>query len=83
MIDKIVTMSKVDVGGEEIEGATIQVIDKDNNVVDEWTSEKIPHQIKGLVENEEYTLHEEVSAEGYVKATDVTFKVTEDKETQR
>ena len=82
MIDKIVTMSKVDVGGEEIEGATIQVIDKDNNVVDEWTSEKTPHQIKGLFENEEYTLHEEVSAEGYVKATDVTFKVTEDKETQ-
>ena len=33
MIDKIVTMSKVDVGGKEIEGAEIVVTDKDGNIV--------------------------------------------------
>ncbi len=82
MIDKIVTMSKVDVGGNEIEGAKIQVLDKDGNIVDEWTSEKEEHIIKNLIENETYILHEEVSVGEYVKATDVTFKVTEDKETQ-
>ena len=82
MIDKIVTMTKEDIGEKEIEGAKIQVLDKDNNVVDEWISEKTAHNIKGLVENEEYTMHEEVAVEGYVKATDVKFKVTTDKETQ-
>lgn len=82
MVDKIVEMSKVDIGGNEIEGATIQVFDKDGNVVDEWVSEKKPHQIKNLVENETYTLHEEVVADDFVKATDVEFTVTTDKETQ-
>ena len=83
MIDKIVEMSKVDIAGEEIEGATIQVLDKDNKVVDEWVSGKEPHKIKNLVEGETYTLHEEIVADSYVKATDVEFKVTTDKETQK
>ena len=83
MIDKIVEMSKVDIAGEEIEGATIQVLDKDNKVVDEWVSGKEPHKIKNLVEGETYTLHEEIVADSYVKATDVEFIVTTDKETQK
>ena len=83
MIDKVVEMTKTDIGGEELEGAKIQVFDKDNNLVDEWVSSKEPHRINNLVENETYTLHEEVAIEGYVKATDVEFTVTEDKETQK
>lgn len=83
MIDKIVEMSKVDIAGEEIEGATIQVLDKDNKVVDEWVSGKEPHKIKNLVEGETYTLHEEIVADSYVKATDIEFTVTTDKETQK
>jgi hypothetical protein len=83
MIDKIVEMSKVDIAGEEIEGATIQVLDKDNKVVDEWVSGKEPHKIKNLVEGETYTLHEEIVADSYVKATDVEFIVTPYKETQK
>ena len=83
MIDKIVEMSKVDIAGDEVEGATIQVLDKDNKVVDEWVSGKEPHKIKNLVEGETYTLHEEIVADSYVKATDVEFIVTTDKETQK
>ena len=83
MIDKIVEMSKVDIAGDEIEGATIQVLDKGNKVVDEWVSGKEPHKIKNLVEGETYTLHEEIVADSYVKATDIEFKVTTDKETQK
>lgn len=83
MIDKIVEMSKVDIAGDEIEGATIQVLDKDNKVVDEWVSGKEPHKIKNLVEGETYTLHEEIVADSYVKATDVEFIVIPDKETQK
>ena len=83
MIDKIVEMSKVDIAGDEIEGATIQVLDKDNKIVDEWVSGKEPHKIKNLVEGETYILHEEIVADSYVKATDVEFIVTPDKETQK
>ena len=82
MVDKIVNMSKVNIGGDEIEGAKIQVFDKDNNLVDEWVSSKEPHIIKNLVEGETYTLHEEITPDGYVKATDITLTVTTDKETQ-
>ena len=83
MIDKVVEMSKVDITGNELEGATIQVFDKDNNIIDEWISEKEPHKIKGLVEGQTYTLHEEIAIDEYVKATDIKFTVTTDKETQK
>ena len=79
MIDKTVSMSKVDVGGKEVEGAKIQVIDQEGNIIDEWTSGTEAHKIKGLVEGQTYTLHEEVAAEGYVKATDVEFTVSYEK----
>ena len=82
MKDKIVSMSKTDIGGNEVEGAKIQIIDKDGNIVDEWISTKEEHKIKNLVENETYTLHEETAPNGFVKATDVTFKVTDEKKDQ-
>ena len=31
-------ISKKDVAGAELEGAKMQVLDKDGNIVDEWTS---------------------------------------------
>lgn len=83
MVDKIVEIAKVDIAGEEIEGATLQVIDKDGNIVDEWGSGKEPHKVTGLIENEKYILHEEICVDKYVKATDIEFIVTEDKETQK
>ena len=82
MKDKIVSMSKVDIGGEEIEGAKIQVFDKNNNLIDEWTSTKEPHKIKNLKENETYRLHEEIAPDGYVKATDIEFTVSDKKENE-
>ena len=81
LINKIVDMTKVDIGGEEVEGAKIQVLDGEK-IVDEWTSGKEAHKIKGLEEGKTYILHEEVAPDGYVKATDVEFTVTTDKETQ-
>ena len=82
MIDKVVEMSKVDIGGNEIEGAKMQVLDDEGNIIDEWVSEKETHKIKNLEEGKSYILHEEVSVGYYVKATDVEFEVTYDKETQ-
>ena len=49
---------------------------------DLWVSGKEPHKIKNLEEGKSYILHEEVSVGYYVKATDVEFEVTYDKETQ-
>ena len=83
MIDKTVEVSKEDISGKEIEGAKLQVLDKEGNVIDEWISEKEPHKVKGLKENETYILHEELAVGNYVKATDIEFAVSTDKETQR
>ena len=59
-------------------------MDKDGNVIDEWTSEKDkPHVIKRLVVGETYTLHEEFAPYGYLKATDVTFTVKDTAEVQK
>ena len=83
-----VTVSKQDVGGVEIAGAKIQILDKDDNVVEEWTSGSDgenedgtlkPHVIEGKLNvDEEYTLHEETAPGGYNTVTDFTFKVDND-----
>ncbi len=82
MIDKVVTMTKEDIGGNEIEGAEMSVINEKGEVVDSWTSTKEPHKIKGLEEGKTYTLHENYAPDGFVIATDVEFTVSTDKETQ-
>lgn len=84
LIDKIVEMTKKDISGNELEGATMVVTNtKTKNIVDKWVSGKEPHKIQGLIEGESYILHEEIAIEGYVKATDIQFTVTTDKETQK
>ena len=84
MIDKIVEMSKKDIAGDELEGATIIVTNtKTKNIVDKWVSGKEPHRIQGLIEGETYVMHEEIAIDGYVKATDIEFTVSKDKETQK
>lgn len=70
--------------GVELDGARLKVMDKDGNVIDEWTSEKDkPHVIKRLVVGETYTLHEEFAPYGYLKATDVTFTIKDTAEVQK
>lgn len=83
MVDKIVEMSKQDVFGNELVGASMKVADKNNNIVDSWVSDIIPHKIQNLVEGETYTLCEEIAVDGYVKATNMTFTVTYEKDNQK
>jgi uncharacterized surface anchored protein len=65
--------------GKEISGAKLQVIDKDGNVVEEWTSTNEPHLIEGkLKAGETYTLHEDLAPTGYDVASDISFTVNED-----
>ena len=82
MTDKPTTvyLSKTDITGEnELEGASLQVLDSDGNVVDEWVSTTEPHYIEGiLIASGSYTLHEEVAPDGFVIANDITFTVSDD-----
>ena len=74
-----VKVSKVDIAdGKELEGAHIQILDKDGNVVEEWISTKETHEITGLKTGETYTLRETVAPDGYDLTTDTTFVLKED-----
>lgn len=84
MIDKVVEISKQDIAGNEIEGATLIVTNaKTKNIVDKWVSGKEPHKVSGLIEGQTYILHEEIAVGSFVKATDIEFTVTSEKETQK
>ena len=80
-----VEITKSDVTtGVELEGAKLTVLDKEGNVVDQWTSVKDqPHVIKRLTVGEEYTLREEMAPYGYLKATDVKFTLEDTAEIQK
>ncbi len=83
MIDKVVSISKTDLTGEkELAGATLQVVDVDGNVVDEWVSTDEAHDVSGLVEGNDYTLVESIAPEGYVVSNSIDFTVSYDKEEQ-
>ena len=74
-----VKISKADITNhEEIPGATLRVLDKDGNVVDEWVSEKTPHYMEAvLIAGETYTLEETLVPDnsGYVPANSIQFTV--------
>ena len=73
-----VKVSKVDAdGGAELEGAVIQIIDEDGNVVAEWTSGTEPYEVKGLITGKTYTLHEVTAPDGYEVTSDTTFVIDE------
>ena len=82
MKDKQVKVSKLTVGGEEVIGAHMQIIDEDGNIIDEWYSEGKSHIANGLEEGKTYTLHEDLSPLGFNLANDFTFEVTKEKENQ-
>ena len=75
-----VVISKQEItGSKELPGCTLQVIDKNGNVVDEWFSTDQPHEIKEkLIADEEYTLREVRPADGWAYAEDIPFKVSHD-----
>ena len=74
-----ISVSKVDIAdGKELEGATIQILDSEGKMVEEWISTKEAHVIEGLKTGEEYTLRETVAPDGYTIATDTTFKIDEE-----
>lgn len=76
----LVGFQKVDAdSNERISGARLQVLSKNGDVVEEWTSSEHIHQIRGkLAAGEEYTLHEASAPDNYEVADDVKFTVNKD-----
>ena len=50
-----------DTTGEELEGAELQVVDENGEIVDEWVSTKEPHRVLNLEENKNYKLIEKTA----------------------
>ena len=79
----VVEITKTDITDEkEVEGAKLQILNKDGEVVEEWVSQKEPHKVYAL-EPGEYILHEEAAPEGYLVVSDVPFVVEETGEIQK
>ena len=66
-------------GSPETPGAKLRILDEENTIVDEWVSAyQVAHKIAGLTTGKKYTLHEEMTADGYYYADDITFTVNSD-----
>ena len=69
-----VEVSKVDVYGEELIGADMQLENADGEIIDEWISDGTNHIVTELPAGD-YTLKEIAAPDGYVIATDIKFTV--------
>lgn len=74
---------KTDVTGDcpELPGATLQIINSDGNIVEEWVSTIEPHAVKALPEGK-YTLREITAPYGYQQAEDAEFEIVGGKAVQ-
>ena len=81
----VVEITKSDITtGEELDGAYLQVLDQDGNIIDSWESSKDEsHVIKRLTVGETYTLREEFAPYGYLVANDITFTIEDTAEIQK
>ncbi|MEG0661450.1 MAG: SpaA isopeptide-forming pilin-related protein, partial [Anaerorhabdus sp.] len=78
MNDPMVQILKVDASNnKEIPEATLQIIStKTKQIVDQWVTTDVPYNPSGLIEGEDYILHELEAPKGYVVAKDVPFTTT-------
>ena len=77
-----VNINKYEATGEEnLAGATLEIHDKDGNLVDSWVSETMPHYV--ILNPGQYKLTEKDPPEGYLKTDSVIeFTVLEDGSTK-
>ena len=76
IVEKEVVFSKVNVAGEEIAGAQIQIRDAQGQVVHSWTSQEGQSETVKLKAGT-YTFREVAAPNGYLAVTDITFEVDE------
>ena len=76
-----IIISKQDLGGNELPGAEIQIKNEDGSkIIENWTSSDQEKHIS--LEPGNYIFHEEAAPNGYLKVTDIHFKVTTDGKVQ-
>ena len=68
-----VLITKVDENGNPLKGATLQVLNSDGDVVDEWISDGTVHTT--MLTEGDYVLHEKTAPDGYLLAKDSPFTV--------
>ena len=74
-----VDISKQDItNGKELPGAKLEIRDADGNLVEGWTSGKVPHTVRGLELKKEYTLTEKRAPDGYAEAESIVFKLVQE-----
>ena len=67
-------VSKKDIYGKELAGATMQIIDSEGNIFDEWISGDSAHTVTNIPVGS-YILKETASPEGYVISTEIAFSI--------
>ena len=73
-----VDISKQDItNGKELPGAKLEIRDADGNLVEGWTSGKVPHTVRGLELEKAYTLTETRVPDGYAEAESIVFKLVQ------
>lgn len=73
-----VDISKQDItNGKELPGAKLEIRDADGNLVEGWTSGKVPHTVRGLELEKAYTLTETRAPDGYTEAESIVFKLVQ------
>ena len=73
-----VDISKQDItNGKELPGAKLEIRAADGNLVEGWTSGKVPHTVRGLELEKEYTLTEKRAPDGYAEAESIVFKLVQ------
>ena len=71
-----VDISKQDItNSKELPGAKLEIRDADGNLVEGWTSGKVPHTVRGLELEKEYTLMEKRAPDGYTEAESIVFNL--------
>ena len=74
-----VNISKQDItNSKELPGAQLEIRDADGNLVEGWTSGKVPHTVRGLELEKEYTLTEKRAPDGYTEAESIVFKLVQE-----
>ena len=74
-----VDISKQDItNGKDLPGAKLEIRDADGSLVEGWTSGKVPHTVRGLELENDYTLTEKCAPDGYAEAESIVFKLVQD-----
>ena len=73
-----VDISKQDItNSKELPDAKLEIRDTDGNLVEGWTSGKVPHTVRGLELEKAYTLTETRAPDGYAEAESIVFKLVQ------